>query len=528
MNGNILVIAIVISIIFFILCIITSIFIYIENSSNNKVNLLFLELDYKQWRIKKKQFIWNKFIHSHQFDSKINHVINSGWVEIFNFFSVLGKEEENKWRESIEYCIKNKTNVTLNSVIDLNKHEKSYWYVDFFYQDENFIQINIKWINKKNKDITINMIDKSSLLNSFNDKYKLFISFNLLDKDDIQNFIFHFSLIAKSKFKISYFIFKKIIVFTICFDNFNKMQKHRIYLHEQIMKQKNRFIINSYCDAISYVDAKDINNENDLVKIITRISFSISKSKVICQPFYFNSKNIYLNEFEEYKESLNNINKIIKNKDFFSSQGNVKKIHSSTIKYLYIYPQINLQIKKNNLFPLIVESTNLEEKIRTFHFEKNLNSQNNTKYLIDINDYDIIKHFNQIIANKNVIYIINFIEFKKPLQIIKLLNLLKNENVNFCFKINKITSEFFSVIENTSPKIIIITNEIVNNLNNKNFNSNNIQIIELILMSERLGIKIIFENISSVEIINNIGTIGKESKYILSYDHSLFVEEVTN
>ena len=149
---------------------------YRKKSRLNRPNLMFLELDLKQWRIKKIPLAWNQMIFKSQFNQYLDEIISNGWVDINTFFHILGSKEEQKWKKAIEYCIKNKANIEINSILALDNYdwEKSYWNVEFFSPHNDLIRINVKWINRlSTRKIKLKLIDKEELL-LIPEQFKLF------------------------------------------------------------------------------------------------------------------------------------------------------------------------------------------------------------------------------------------------------------------------------------------------------------------------------------------------------------------
>lgn len=513
-----IVLPILLLLIIFVIGALISVFIYHDNIKGlNRTNIMFLELDLKQWRIKKKPIVWNMFMRKSQLDSRINRIIGLGWVEIGKFFSIIGPTEEKRWKSAIEFCVQNKSGIKVDSIINIGKNEKSYWETDFYYVNKNTLSINVKWINRCNKDVKAKMINKLDLLNkNYQNQYCLFVCFNLHSNEDTdkKDFINKFAKMIKSKKILSYFVFKNTIVFVYRFVKFDKLQKTRLKINSIITKADNKMILDGFCDAISYIDVKEIKTESDIVKILTRISFGIAKSRLMNKPFYFNIKSLHFNEFEDYKDSVNIINDIIKNKMFNSMSCDVYSFdyRKKLLQYKYLKPSIDLD--NNHWYSFIINTTNFNEKLRSQSLENHLRLNSNTPYMIDINDYDFKNFFNKIVKHKENIYIVNVVDFKKPLQIAELSELLKKHKIKFGLKVDKITPNTFSVFENAQPDVAIFSKEVYKNINNNDFNQN-INNIGLILMCERLSITPIFEGIND-KIRNNLINIGNDTKYFIS------------
>ena len=481
--------------------IISLIFIFVvqyqKKQRLNRPNLMFLELDLKQWRIKKIPMSWSRITNQMKFSNSLDEIINNGWIDINKFFTILNTKEVKKWKKAIEYAIQNKTSIEITSVIDLDNYnlEKSNWQIEFFPPYNDVIRINIKWYNSLNyQKNQISVIEKEQLLTD-KVQFKLFVAFSLTDKNInliLNDFLVHFQTAIKIK-KIKYFIFKNNIVFVASAWQFDQIQKIKAKFTKYIYKNKNNIVFNSYYDALTYVEVKSISTEEDFAKILTRISFGIIKSKLIRKPFYFSSKEILFNEFEEYKEAINYVNDLLVKEDFVVEKQRIYSILQNKKVLNYFLPKIN-EMPDNNWFPLILSSSNFQDKLSDLFFKKMINYNNEGKlFMIDINDYEINARFDEMIQNRKILYIINLVSYKKPLQIISLFKLLKKYQIKFGIRVNEITSVLFSIVENVKPNVLIMSKEFTSSVD-PDLVHQNIDKIGLILICERLNIIPIFEN----------------------------------
>ena len=481
--------------------IISLIFIFVvqyqKKQRLNRPNLMFLELDLKQWRIKKIPMAWSQITNQIKFSNNLDEIINNGWIDINKFFTILNTKEVKKWKKAIEYAIQNKTNIEITSIVDLDNYdlEKSNWQIEFFPPYNDIIRINIKWFNSLNHQKNrISVIEKEQLLTD-KVQFKLFVAFSLTDKNInliLDDFLEHFQSAIKIK-KIKYFIFKNNVVFVASAWQFDQIQKIKAKFTKYIYKNKNNIVFNSYYDALTYVEVKSISTEEDFAKILTRISFGIIKSKLIRKPFYFSSKEILFNEFEEYKEAINYVNDLLVKEDFVVEKQRIYSILQNKKVLNYFLPKIN-EMPDNNWFPLILSSSNFQDKLSDLFFKKMINYNNEGKlFMIDINDYEINARFDEMIQNRKILYIINLMSYKKPLQIIALFKLLKKYQIKFGIRVNEITSVLFSIVENVKPNVLIMSKEFTSSVD-PDLIHQNIDKIGLILICERLNIIPIFEN----------------------------------
>lgn len=501
--------------IFIMVCILVSLLVLIrkkeKNQSFNKKGFLFLEIDLNQWRIKRTTALWNDAIQNLENHPSIKNIIGYGWMEISDFFKKIGWEEEKKWKEAIEFCIQNNSNLKIQSSIVLNEktQEKISWDVDFFDLKDNRLKVNIKWTNKKNINFSAMIINKENLIKD-NYKYKLFVAFNLIKKDVelYQEFIYKINSLLNLK-DVSFFISQNVIVAILKSNDFHNLEKQKQKIVNKLKKQSISSMIENYYNGLTYVDAMDIDNESKLIKVLARIWFGITKSKKTLKPFHFNVKNIFFNEFEEFKETINNVNQAIQSHDFSIEKIEVFSLKTEKKTFNYYMPKFN--IMENQWTPFVLEFMNFKENSNKIFFNKMLNEDIKHSFLINVNDSDINEFFPKMQQNNKNIYIINFVSSKTSLDIINLLQLLQIHEIKFGIKVKDVSSPFLSIIENTKPSILILTEEYSKNFDNESLH-NNLNKVNLVFTCERKSIALIFEN-GNEELRKSIINIGKSEKY---------------
>ena len=470
------------------------IFHYQKQTELNKPNFLFLELDLRQWRLKRIPLGWNRIIQKSQLNQELNQIIGTGWMEIAHFFTVIGPEEEQKWKQAIKYCIENHTNAEINSIfkLDQSEHKKTHWQVEFFPAQKDAIRINIKWVNKHHDVEPVKLIKQQELLKERH-RFKLFVAFSLTDhnlKAILPAFLHNFSFVVKVK-NLHYFSFRNIVVFVAVADYFEHLQKIKAKIAKHLARQKHNLIFNDYYDALTYVEAKDVKDETDLAKILTRISFGIIKSQLNRQAFYFSTKSLFFNEFEEYKAVFNQINQVLVHQNFIIEKLPVYSLNEEKPIINYLIPRVNLA--NNNWAHFIFQSLNFQEKLNSLFFKQILARPNNEAFMISLHDGEIIKYFDQLKQNKQILYIINLLNYKKPLQIIGLLELLKKHEIQFGLRVAEINSVLFSILENVKPRFLVFSQQFMHQINADAMH-HPIDKISLIVICERFGIIPIFEN----------------------------------
>lgn len=498
-------------------------FIYIiKNRDQEKYEnvLFFLDLDLKNWRIKKNSSLWNTRLDNEKFSFYFNKKIGVGWINIAKFFSFIGEKEEKRWRKAIEYSVQNKSNTSIQSemifkTLDEKKDIKHFFDIKFIYVNDKRIHIELKsktkiydeFLNKK-------LVSKKDLLTdeSF---YKLFVAFSLVDKDQktFIDFVIEMDSILKIK-NANYFKSNAIVVVVLKNNSYLKIKHLKRKIQKRIKKMQNNSIIKNLFEGSAFVECQNLKSESDFSKIMTRISFSLVKSKINKKPILFNQKNIKFNEFEEFKEKIMNISNIIETKEFEYLFLPTVSIQTKEKIYDYLIPNFKLEDDYWNDY--VIGINDFYNKIRD-KFAKNILSIKQIDYpknkvLLSINDYQIEDIFDQMVKNKNkFIFIINRIKFQNVNEFVKLLKLLELSEIKYGISANEFDSSLLSIIGNVKPKIILISNKF-----NENFGDNGIKnklkVIYSILLSERSKILLIFSNIDK-DMAKEIQLLSKTEKY---------------
>lgn len=496
--------------IFLIFLILIQYFVFLFQRINHlkkETSLFLLDLDLKNWRIKKINSIWNNKnnkINNEKLDLYFNKEIDKGWVNISKIFDLLGPEETKKWKKSIQYCVQNKNLVSINSQVNI-KSNKSYnlcnLKINFVYINPNKINIEIKSkMEYLDDSIFKNMISNKKEIIDNKNEFKLFIAFSLVDKTN-QTFLTFINLIYnKLKMKdVKFLRFNELLIFVSTSNNYKKNKKLRKYINKKMTNYKTNSYINHLYDGLSYVECKDLENENDFSKIITRISFGLIKSRLNKKPFYFNLKNINFNEFENFKEKITSINNLIEDKDKNYDFLPVLEIKNEKEEFEYLKPIIDL--KENYWNEYIMKMNDFENKIKDSFIENFLFSYSKTRkkikkpILIEINDYQI-ERMSSLLSNKDYYFIIKQVQYTKTGDFIKLLNLIQLSNIQFALIIEEFDSKILTIIKNVKPNIIIVSKKFNDKFLNNQINDKLI-IKNLINTSKNLDIKLIFQNIDS-------------------------------
>ncbi len=493
------------SIIFFSLgvfgLIVIIIFLFMNQSKDNlKTNtgIFLVDIDLKKNRLKKSDLIT-------VIDKDINRnsnieFFNEGWMDIDDFLSNLSKENKEIFLNGLDAI---KTNRKYVKFIIKNEtlRESGYqvqWLVEFF-QTKNDMNATIKWSYGKKMPIGLRIISKEELFKD-NHQYKSFIAFNLRDRNHktFQEFI---RILFKSlKMKNLDFFVSKNIVILIVYGQKNEEIEIQLKLilkkYEEIKSTKN---ISSYCDAVAVVESKNLVNSKDLLKIINRIYFSLIKSTQLNKIFYFNAKNIFFNEYEEFKDNYTILNNIIKNNKISSIKIPILDAKNNSTIATYLKP--NFEYPVNFWTDIIVDNKNILPNIQNEYFNHMLKTfKNLDQYLIDVNDYIILQNIDKLKELPSMIFIIKFIESTNIQNLELIASTLKQSGIKFGIRVEHIIPETITLIESIMPHAIIISENLIDTEDLRKF----LNLKQLITLCSKNPATLIFENPTPSNLSDNI------------------------
>lgn len=520
--GNIILLFILVS-----LCLaIIACFLYFNFKKDKMIDkyepiLFFLELDLKKWRIKKSHLLINEMFEKYNKKAiqYIDKKIGNGWINISQLFDSLEPVNRDKWKKAIEYCVQNKSNFFINQKIKIESFENTkntiiFFKLKFQYVNDKKIVIEYRSQNKLESERLFNKIITKDQLFNTKHKYRLFIAFSVIKNslDTFITFIDLFDKLIKNK-NIRYFKTNAIIVATITNESYRKINRIKKIIQSKLKKSLNKNNINNFFDGLTFVECQNLETENDFSKIMTRISFGLIKSKTIQSSVHFNLKNIQFNEFEEFKEKIININNMIESNRIEFEKLSVYS--SKTKKEIYNFLIPKFQIENDYWNENILKINNFDKKIED-QFVSNILSSNkklNKKTLININDYQIEKIFENMKNNREFIFIINQTKYSETKEFISLLKLLNVSKIKFGFYVEEFSSSFFSVITNVKPSVIVLSEKVNSNLEEKSV-VNKLRILNSITIISRLKIPLVFTNVND-KVINEIELLPNEDKYYM-------------
>ncbi len=452
-----------------------------------------LDIDLKNNRLRKTNLL-NKEEKSQEVE-----YLSEGWMDINIFLSSISKTNEEKFLIAINAITKNSDYVKFIIKND-SLIEPAYsvqWLVELF-KTNDLVSATVRWDYIKNIPKNLTIISKEELFKNQN-KYKSFIAFNLKTNDQNEFQVFMTILCAILKLKnLEFLISKSIVTLIIYGENNEEIEKKINYVLSKIKKGKTEKELLLYYDGLGIVESDGVTNINDLAKIMNRIYFSLIKSKQLKKPFLFNIKNIFFNEFEEFKENYAILNNIIKSKNIPTIKTPIIEFKSKNIIANYIKP---IPKYLDNFWTnMIIQNKNILPNLDDFYFEKIINSLDQyDQYFIDINDYMIIQNIEKIKHHISLIFIIQFNELANINNLELIVSNLKANNIKFGIKISNIASEVITLIEFIKPHIIIIREELINTSDLTKF----LNLKQLITLSKKNPVTLIFENPAKSEFSKN-------------------------
>ena len=472
---------------------------YIQKKDIIKTNngIFLIDVDLKNNRLRKSDIIE---IIDKEVDKKYNsEFFNDGWMDISQFLSNLSDENKEVFlnaldaikvnKKYVKFVIKNQTIKEPNYYIE--------WIVEFF-QTKDAINATIKWSYVKDLPEGLKIITKEELFQN-PQKYKSFIAFNLKTKDQKTFKDFIIILFESLNIKnLDFFVSKNIVILILYGDKTQEIQEKINSIMKQFEKIKVSKNLVTYCDAIGVVESKNLFDSKDLLKIINRIYFSIIKSTQLKKTFYFNAKNIFFNEFEEFKENYLLLNNIIKNKIIKFSKMDIIDYKNKTTIATYIKPEP--EYPENFWTNMIIQNNNILPNIEDEYFNSALASfEKMDQYLIDVNDYIILQNVEKLEQLSGMIFVVNFLASTDMPNFELIASTLKSKGIKFGVRIDTIGPSTITLIESIMPHAIIISESLIDSTDLRKF----LKLKQLITLCNKNPATLIFENPSKFELSND-------------------------
>ncbi|MGL5732967.1 MAG: MHO_4530 family protein [Metamycoplasmataceae bacterium] len=470
-----------------------------RNALKSNSGIFLVDIDLKNNRLRKYDLV--QMIDTESAKRNGDDFFSEGWMDINEFLDHLTAENKEKFltaldaikinKKYVKFIIKNETTPESDYNIE--------WVVEFF-QTNKEINSTIKWSYVKKLPKGLRIITKEDLFQN-KSTYKSFIAFNLRSKDHKTFKEFVTILFENLKIKNLDFLISKNIVILIVYGEKNELVqaeiKKIIEKFERIKSSKN---IDAYCDSIAVVESKNLFDQKDLLKVMNRIYFSLIKSSQLEKIFYFSTKNIFFNEYEEFKENYSMLNEIIKTRNIDSVKIPIKDYkNNNNVIAMYMKPKIDYPV--NFWTEKILEKDNILPSIEDEYFELKLDTlEKLDQYLIDVNDYVILQNIDKIRQYKSIVFIVKFLE-STNLQNFELIALtLKSNGIKFGIKIDSIVPEVITIIESIMPQAIIISESLIDTTNLKKY----LLLKQLVTLCAKNPATLIYENPSDFELSNKI------------------------
>lgn len=486
--------SIILIVIFILSCVMIITFALISFLKKDQIKsssgIFLLDIDLQNNRLRKSNLI--EIVEN----DNSSEYFDKGWMDISLFLLSLSEENKEKFltaldaiklnKNYVKFIIKNKSMKESNFSIQ--------WIIELFKTNDS-ISATIEWSYIENMPIDLKIINKEDLFQDTH-KYKSFIAFNLKESDqkNFQSFI----MILYENLKLKnqhFFVSKNIIILIVYGDTSNEVEKKVNFIIKRIEKIKTSKQLLYYYDAIGIIESDGVSNSKDLLKIINRIYFSLIKSNQLNKPFYFNIKNIFFNEFEEFKENYLILNNIIKSKNIRSKENPIFEVKTGSVIANYIKP--DPEYPDNFWTSMIIKNKNILPNLEDSYFNKMLNSLDKLdQYLIDVNDYELIQNMDKLKNHSSMIFIIKFIESTNIRNLELIVANLKRSNIKFGIKIESVIPEVVTLIESIMPHAIIIDEKLINSTDLMMF----LNIKQLIFLCKKNPATLIFENPSEFEL----------------------------
>ncbi len=471
---------------------------------NNGIFLI--DIDLKNNRLRKSDII--EAIDREDSKNNGHEFFDDGWMDISQFLSNLSDENKDIFLNALDAIKVNKKYVKFIIRNETVKNPNYYieWIVEFF-QTKNSINATIKWSYVRELPEGLKIITKEELFKN-TQKYKSFIAFNLRTKDQKTFKDFIMILFKSLKIKnLDFFVSKNIVIIILYGDKTKEIQEKINLIMKRFEKVKISENLDKYCDAIGVVESKNLFELKDLLKIINRIYFSIIKSTQLNKTFYFNAKNIFFNEFEEFKENYLLLNNIIKNKIIKFSKMSIIDYKNDSSIATYIKPEP--EYPENFWTNMIIQNNNILPNIEDEYFNSALSSfKSMDQYLIDVNDYVILQNVDKLEKLSGMIFVVKFLTSTDIPNFELITSTLKSKDIKFGVRIDEIGPSTITLIESIMPHAIIISESLIDSTDLKKF----LKLQQLIMLCNKNPATLIFENPSEFELsTNNINYFYKKN-----------------
>ncbi len=144
------------------------------------------------------------------------------------------------------------------------------------------------------------------------------------------------------------------------------------------------------------------------------------------------------------------------------------------------------------------------------------------KIVISINDYQIEEIFDLMKTRNNILFLINQTKYKKVIEFINLIKILDLSEIKYGLVFDELNSKAISILANVKPQLIVLSEKFNANFNKDNIN-NKLRLVDAIITTERLGIMLMFINLSS-EDKKEVLLLSKYDKLFVNiFDENIFI-----
>ncbi|MGZ9413628.1 MHO_4530 family protein [Mycoplasma sp. Z386] len=465
---------IILVVIIILLCIAASgilFFVYSKNEKHilkNSSIIIPLSFDEENERIR---VIDSKFKDSvlEVFKNKLN-IYTGNWVKLNDFILLIDAKDRSKFIENMKTW--SNKELDLNVIDKENKKEtnKKYKFIFsneggkyiFIYRNR-YSKINIKFLQKIVKKIKIMKIKNFKT----NKRFSLFFNFSLstwfinesISKNILEELVYNNFLLY---FKIKQlFLEEGILILAFNSNNKRKINKIKYKLYKLFSKLKNNFFFSE--QSVVIIDNKTQQNSSS-GKIKKMINFSLWKSKNVNKtielehPYFLE----YTEELEKYDKAIEEFKEILK-KDVITTNKLELRKGKRKIGEIEI-DNIRPEIKK---FLFVREKIKIAEKILKKDIELK-SEEKNHNFIYTYTDV-FLNYWNKLDKNTSnlIIRIKSYSMFLK-----KFKEASKHKELTFDrwgIYVQKINLSLFSILKEIKPKFLVISYEILNNIEDDSF-----------------------------------------------------------
>lgn len=461
---------------------------------NYNRGVLSFDVDREKSRVRLVDFIPNV---SHQLTFFLpKNLANGFWVPLKEFVEIFGLNKDSSFISDLRNLSPN------NNVVDFNKSLNEISYIEnrnlekvegnfkLIYEDENLQHCILNWLRiEENILKSAPFISRKGLIKN-GSSYNVFFGFNIVKNHTENSKALIQGLIKMLRFtKFTFFQSRWMLVIVFEASTLSRLEKKvQSFLEKYEKIGKKTLFLDYYFEGLGYVEAKNVNSEESINKVLRRLQYSISKSIIIKEVFGFKLRNVDFAEFDTFRKNILNFYLNLENKkiDFDYLRILVKNKGNRNVSRI-AYPRLE---GEENLERITLNKNNENLILDTF-FEKYFLQSNlfkNTFYFL--NDYLLLKHHEKLIFSSNI-FILKIVDVEDLNKLIDIFKKLKKEKVRYGLYVEEINENLLSFVDIVEPNYLFISSKISQHLNKT---KNIFNLIDLANLSKIKKTIMIYEN----------------------------------